>query len=338
MRTDWIRGLTAMAAVCGAVACGATAAWAEEPQRPLAGRIVIRAGEAEGAAEAVEVVEARAVGSSYWIGLSCRPVDPTLRAQLNLKEGLVVDHVAPESPAAKAGLAEHDIVVKVDGQQVGDLPALLKVIDAAKEKEVAVEYIRGGKTATVKVTPAKRPGGEFEFRALPLPRGPNWVPAVPGVPVPPPAGAKFQFFHPGVVLPEGAKFPKDLKVLITKDGENPAKIVVKQGDKSWEVTEKELDKLPAELRPHIERMLGKGDVLFGFGAAPAVAQPFQIELAPQAIPVPAPGAAPMARRVEIRRIEAQPVAPSEATKKLEARVEELHKKLDEILKRLEAKP
>src|SRR5262245_57613546 len=45
----------------------------------------------------------------YWIGVECRDASPKLRAQLGLKddEGLVVMHVAEDSPAAKAGLKQH---------------------------------------------------------------------------------------------------------------------------------------------------------------------------------------------------------------------------------------
>src|SRR5690606_8122364 len=47
----------------------------------------------------------------HWIGIYCRPLDDSLRTQLKIKrgEGVVVDGVAPESPAAKAGLERHDL-------------------------------------------------------------------------------------------------------------------------------------------------------------------------------------------------------------------------------------
>ena len=49
----------------------------------------------------------------------------------------------------------------------------------------------------------------------------------------------------------------DMTVTISKQGKEPAKITVKQGDKSWEVTEDDLDQLPEEVRPHVEPMLGR---------------------------------------------------------------------------------
>ena len=49
----------------------------------------------------------------YWLGVECLPVMPALRAQLNLpeKQGLLVAAVAPESPAASAGIKQHDILL-----------------------------------------------------------------------------------------------------------------------------------------------------------------------------------------------------------------------------------
>ena len=42
---------------------------------------------------------------------------------------------------------------------------------------------------------------------------------------------------------------------IIKKGSEPALITVKKGEQSWEITDKELDKLPADVRKHVEPML-----------------------------------------------------------------------------------
>ena len=47
-----------------------------------------------------------------------------------------------------------------------------------------------------------------------------------------------------------------MSISITKTGDKPANIVVKMGDEKWEVSEKELDKLPEKVRPYVDRMLG----------------------------------------------------------------------------------
>ena len=48
----------------------------------------------------------------YWVGIWCMPVPSALRAQLALpeKQGVLVENVAPDSPAAKAGIARYDIL------------------------------------------------------------------------------------------------------------------------------------------------------------------------------------------------------------------------------------
>jgi hypothetical protein len=54
------------------------------------------------------------------------------------------------------------------------------------------------------------------------------------------------------------QLPDDVSIQITKKGKSPANIRVVQGDKSWEVTEDDLAKLPEKLRPFVEGMIGRG--------------------------------------------------------------------------------
>ena len=76
------------------------------------------------------------------------------------------------------------------------------------------------------------------------------------------APLQFRFIRPGAIVPGDVlvtvPLPPNMSIVISKEGDQPAKIVVKRGDEKWEVTEKELDKLPADVRPHVERMLGRG--------------------------------------------------------------------------------
>jgi membrane-associated protease RseP (regulator of RpoE activity) len=216
--------------------------------------------------------------SDYWLGLACSPVSQALRAQLGLAEGagLVVQEVRPDSPAAKAGIKQYDVVVKVDGKPTGKLQELIDAVDAAKDKELTIELLRGGKPVQIKATPEKRPE-----TALPGPPIPGW----PGAPSDPNWEAwrkhfeqfyggepgkepwRFRFWGPGTILPPGAKaqppklaphppLPGNLSVAITKTGDGPAKISVERGDEKWEITEENLDQLPDDVRPHVERMLG----------------------------------------------------------------------------------
>jgi len=74
--------------------------------------------------------------------------------------------------------------------------------------------------------------------------------------------------------------PSDLTVTITKEGDKPAQVTVQRKDEQWEVTEDELDELPADVRPHVERMLGRNNLVISAGPPP-IHQPQQsLQLAP----------------------------------------------------------
>lgn len=67
--------------------------------------------------------------------------------------GVRVLEVKPESPAAKAGLKEGDIIRKVDGEAIGSVDELqLSLRDVRPNAPVKLEYQRNGKTGTTSVT------------------------------------------------------------------------------------------------------------------------------------------------------------------------------------------
>jgi S1-C subfamily serine protease len=95
----------------------------------------------------------------YWIGISVTPLEPVLRAQLHLSNPhvVIVNQVVAQSPAAKAGVVLHDIIVAVDGKPILDPADLAKMVQAKAGKEIVLELIgKGGKPRTVSVTPARK--------------------------------------------------------------------------------------------------------------------------------------------------------------------------------------
>ncbi|MCS7303967.1 MAG: PDZ domain-containing protein [Thermoguttaceae bacterium] len=215
--------------------------------------------------------------SQYWVGVECTPVDPTLRSQLQLSEGqgLVVRSVVPDSPAAKAGLREHDILLQAGDKKLGSVKDLIEAVEAAKEQKLSLEIIREGKRQKVEVTPTKRPPEQMMpgfgwGMGMPDLRHPDyeamrkWIEKLmqQGQPL------RFRFFQPGFVVPPGwgwyfgwGSLPEGMSIAISKTGKEPAQIKVQKDGKTWEVTEKELDKLPPDVRPHVERMLGRGGLI-----------------------------------------------------------------------------
>jgi hypothetical protein len=205
--------------------------------------------------------------SDYWIGLECYPADAALRSQLGLEQqGLVVEHVVPDSPGDKAGLKQHDVLVKAGDQALANVSDLVDAIDAAKEKELSVEVLRGGKPKSIEVTPARRPEQQDMVRRVPerdLGELRRWIETLrPGEQ--PDGPVRYRVFGPGAVLPPaaGQKLPKDMTISVTRTGSEPAEIVVKKGGQEWRVTEEKLDELPEEIRPHVERMLGRNVAFF----------------------------------------------------------------------------
>jgi putative serine protease PepD len=74
--------------------------------------------------------------------------------------GALIQEVAPDSPAAQAGLRPGDLVVEVDGQAIREYSELGARIRAHKPgDEVTLKVIRGGSETTITATLTKRPAG-----------------------------------------------------------------------------------------------------------------------------------------------------------------------------------
>ena len=123
-----------------------------------------------------------------WLGLATEDVPEVLASQLGLKpgQGLVVNFVAPDSPAAKAGIQKYDVIEALDDQMLVDPIQLRKLVQMQKEGDsIKLTLHRGGKKQTVSATLAKRteslawsagpgPAGEFPELA-PGARSFDWV-------------------------------------------------------------------------------------------------------------------------------------------------------------------
>lgn len=94
--------------------------------------------------------------SKYMIGVQARPLSPDACEILELRCGLRIGEVIPDSPAAKAGLKVQDIIVSVGDQPLDSVEALQKVVDATDGKPVALKYVRKRDTAQVELTPVLR--------------------------------------------------------------------------------------------------------------------------------------------------------------------------------------
>lgn len=205
------------------------------------------------------------------------PDDHPLRAHLDLPadQGLLVADVVPNSPASKAGLKKHDILLKANNtvlKEMGDLVELVST-EGEKKGQISLEVFRGGERETAYVAPEERPadaqvstggfgeggfqgGAELpeEFQSLfgQLQRGQRPF--------------NFRNFGPGVIVGEGRgalmNIPNgQISVSIDKKQGQPTEITVKRGDETWKIVgddPESLEKLPDDLRPFVERMLHGG--------------------------------------------------------------------------------
>ncbi len=96
-----------------------------------------------------------------WFGARLQEVTTDIADSLNIDppHGALITEVAPDSPAAKAGLKSGDAIIKIDGIDV-DAPQGFDFRFATKEigKEADITYERGGKTGDVEVAVAAASG------------------------------------------------------------------------------------------------------------------------------------------------------------------------------------
>jgi membrane-associated protease RseP (regulator of RpoE activity) len=252
-------------------------------------------------------------------------------------EGVLVDRVSDDSPADKAGIEEHDLILSVGEHKVQTASDLVKALIASEGKEIEVKLLRAAKPMTVKVTPTAEqlrftglgiPSEEVEVEIRKLESKIREKLKDAGVDV------RMQLIRPGHFVPKWtfeadgpADFPEDLQVVVRKHGKEPAEIEVKRGDKSWTVKENELDKLPEDVRKHIEPYLGRVPATARFAVALPTGKKFN---------VPVPAVPPVAGERDgiIERRDIQTRERSRGS--LERRIDELSRDMEKMAKQMEA--
>ncbi|MCG3178910.1 MAG: hypothetical protein BIFFINMI_01240 [Phycisphaerae bacterium] len=94
-----------------------------------------------------------------FLGVSVRSPGPAESARVGAPAyvGALVVAVEPDTPAARGGVQEGDIIVRIDGQTIEDYSHLVRAIGGSPiDRPIEVALWRGGKQATIKVTLAKR--------------------------------------------------------------------------------------------------------------------------------------------------------------------------------------
>ena len=216
----------------------------------------------------------------HWIGLLGGELPPELRAHLEIPadQGLLVRQVVPDSPAAKAGLENFDILLRADETDLHDMADLVEIVKSAGDQsaQITLEVLRHGKRETVYITPEARPE---RIATMPT-QEPQAIPGFGGQ-----AGGipddvlrffeqrggreggpfAFRMQGPGQLMPHRGEglggMPSGISVSIQKPADGPAHITVKRGNERWEVVGDDpgsLEQLPDDVRPFVEQLLQGG--------------------------------------------------------------------------------
>ncbi len=200
---------------------------------------------------------------AYWLGVECHVADATLRTQLGFKDdqGLIVQRVLPDSPAAKCGLQEHDVLLEFNDIELREVGDLQNEVAKVKENEAMLLIIRQGQRQELKITPVIRPQvTELEI----FERGPflnhlhQFAPYTMRFPmVPGQEPYQMLLVRPGVAGPFNmTELPKEscLTIMRTKDG--PAKITFTHKGQTIETTSDQLEGLPEAVRTWVWQSVG----------------------------------------------------------------------------------
>ncbi|MEM8946859.1 MAG: PDZ domain-containing protein [Planctomycetota bacterium] len=266
LSTPWETLLIAAIVVLATVCAQAQAQEAEE------GKVVTIDDDAGGddfdVEEEVRIVDEAA----YWIGIQGRSIESeVLRTHLQLaaEMGVVVEQVIDESPAAKAGLRRHDIILRANGDAIDNMRVLQQHVREGKDQPLELKIIRLGEKENLVVVPELRPAqlnvqpNEMDrFRRLGFGDGDLMQQLMQ------------QFGNrnigPGMVFRGGGagvdfnQMPNGISVSVQRNANQPAQITVRRGDETWQIVgddEQSLEQLPDDVRPFVERMLnGQGNV------------------------------------------------------------------------------
>ena len=195
--------------------------------------------------------------SKYWIGLMCSEPNEAMRTQLDLATdvGLLVEDVSEGSPAMKAGMQRHDLVLTAtiltkgepEVRRLANLADLIKVVQTAENRSMKLEFLRRGRKQSLDLLPEERPQMKFNFINV----------SSDSVTL----DSQFAFAQgnalgiwAGPVIMKAA-LPDGMTMEFQPAEGQPEKVTVKKGDQTWVAEIKALDKLPAEIAALVQQQL-----------------------------------------------------------------------------------
>jgi serine protease Do len=103
-----------------------------------------------------------------WLGVRIQTVTDEMAESLQLQktQGALVAEVTANSPAAKAGIVVGDVILRFDGQEIGKMRQLPRIVAAtASGKKVEMVLLREGKEKRISIVVADMPAEQQETAA-----------------------------------------------------------------------------------------------------------------------------------------------------------------------------
>jgi serine protease Do len=106
---------------------------------------------------------------SSWLGVETHEVttDKAKELKLSAERGVVLGKIVPDSPAAKAGLKENDVVTEINGQRVEGAAQFRRMIhEIPAGRTIQLTVWRDGRTQTISATLGKSEEGRHRMKMV----------------------------------------------------------------------------------------------------------------------------------------------------------------------------
>lgn len=285
------------------------------------------------------------VPSKFYFGIVANPLDNVLRKHLKLKdgEGVLISRVLKDSPAEKAGITKHDIILSANGQGIGNMHDLLKTLKDMKEpKNFSFEVLQNGDKKTFSVLPAVHPG--FKSSIVMTDRIPNKIRRhiiTNDIKLAPsgriilnssghiPAAGEHLILMPSL--------PKNTSISIVKKNNDTAEIIIRKNGKEWTFKPKDKgeaeDLLKAFYNTAEQLMLSKKNIAKVQGEKAKAKLKYRTDKGDRTLEVPALGAWPSALDFHATLPSAS-FAPNVSAHALSAEFQEHMKRMERNMKKM----
>ena len=221
-------------------------------------------------------------GPRNWIGVRLRPISPALRAQLSLpnSQGLLVTHITPDSPAARAGMQVNDVlsVARTAGESYPLLSSreLRHAVALSEHEPLVLEILRESRPLNLTLTPVPLPANWRSFKECshcpPLSRSlygdeDDLLFSVGRTPI-------VVLQAPPVILAPPAPLPEDVTVTTIQTGQSQPIYRVSRNGIAWVVENQNWNILPVDLRDTVRQAVSPPGAMAA-SSAPAVGQQLQ---------------------------------------------------------------